>query len=152
MGGVALLLAGGLGAGVASAAAPEARNGKYTPAAAAAQPEGNVPVDADSMARVLVHVDGQPSGRVIKRSRGVQSVTNPVPGRFCLRPTAASGVSPANTVPIVSTEYIGTSGFDGFAQWNASRQGCPGGTFAINTFDASESRALNDVSFTVVVP
>ena len=154
MAGAALLLvAGGVGAGVAMASNGTA-NGKYTSAAAeAAQAEGNIPVDTDGNARVVVFVDGNnPRSRIIKRSVGVQALTNPVPGRFCLRPTVASGVDTANTVPIVSTEYIGTSGFDGFAQWNSARQGCPQGTFTINTFDASLGTPLNDVAFTVLIP
>ena len=154
MAGAALLLAAsGVGAGVALAS-NGSPNGKYASAAAeAAQAEGNIPIDTGSNARVIVFVDGNnPRSRIVKRSAGVQTVTNPVPGRFCLRPTAASGVDPADTVPIVSTEYIGTSGFDGFAQWNSSRQGCPQGTFTINTFDASEGTPLNDVAFTVLIP
>ena len=154
MAGAALLLvSGGVGAGVAMASSGTA-NGKYASAAAeAAQVEGNIPIDTGSNARVVVFVDGNnPRTRVVKRSAGVQSVTNPVPGRFCVRPTVASGVDTADTVPIVSTEYIGTSGFDGFAQWNSSRQGCPQGTFTINTFDASTGTALNDVAFTVLIP
>jgi hypothetical protein len=154
MAGAALLLvAGGVGAGVAMASSGTP-NGKYASAAAeAAHAEGNIPVDTDGNARVVVFVDGNnPRTRIIKRSVGVQSVTNPVPGRFCLRPTPGSGVDTANAVPTVSTEYIGTSGFDGFAQWNSSRQGCPQGTFTINTFDASLGTPLNDVAFTVVIP
>jgi hypothetical protein len=146
-----LLLAGGFGAGV-SLAASGGGNGKYpTAAAERAAAEANLPVDEASEARMIAFVDGNPVGRVVKRSLGVQTVTNPRPGRFCVRPTEASGVSPANTVPIVATEYIGTSGFDGLAQWNASRQGCPAGTFSINAFDASEGTPLNDVAFTIVV-
>ncbi len=152
IGAALLLTAGGVGAGVALAA-PGAGNGKFATAAAesASQSEGTIAVDTGGNARVVAFVDGNPSGRVIKRSVGVQSVTNPAPGRFCLNPSAA-GVSPGNTVPIVTTEYIGTSGFDGFAQWNSSRQGCPPGNYTINTFDASEAEPLNDLSFTVVIP
>ena len=153
VGAALLLAAGAVGAGVALAA-PGTTNGKFpSPAAeSAARAEGIVPVVTDGNARLVVFVDGNPSGRVIRRSVGVQSVTNPAPGRFCVNPNDASGVSPGNTVPIVSTEYIGTSGFDGFAQWNSSRQGCPPGTFTISTFDASEAEPLNDVAFTVLVP
>jgi len=154
MAGAALLLmAGGVGAGVAMASNGTA-NGKYASAAAeAAQAEGNIPIDTGSNARVIVFVDGNnPRSRVIKRSVGVQAVNNPVPGRFCLRPKPDTMVDTANAVPIVSTEYIGTSGFDGFAQWNSARQGCPQGTFTINTFDASTGTPLNDVAFTVLIP
>jgi hypothetical protein len=153
VGAALLLAASSVGAGVALAAGGNP-NGKYpTATAEAAQAEGNIPIDAGGNARVIVFVDGNnPRTRVVKRSVGVQSVTNPVPGRFCLRPTAASGVDTADTVPIVSTEYIGTGGYDGFAQWNSTRQGCPQGTFTINTFDASQGAPLNDVAFTVLIP
>ena len=152
--GAALLLAGGIGVGASAATAASGQaGGKYTSGRAeAAQAEANIPVDPATEARLVVFVDGNnPRSRVIKRSLGVQQVTNPVPGRFCINPTDASGVSPGNTVPTVATEYIGTSGFDGFAQWNSSRQGCPVGTFTVNTFDASEGTPLNDVAFTFVV-
>jgi hypothetical protein len=155
VGAALMLTAGGVGVGVAVASSGSA-NGKYPSAAAeaAAVPEAATPVDTDDNARLVVFVDGNDSGRVVKRSVGVApgGVTNPREGRFCIKPSEDSGVKVFNTVPIVSTEYIGTSGFDGLAQWNSSRQGCPPGTFAINTFDASEADPLNDVSFTVVVP
>jgi hypothetical protein len=150
----ALLLAGGVGVGAAGAAGPGQVNGKYTAAQAErAAAEATVPVDTGGNARLVVFVDGNnPRSRTIKRAVGVQQVTNPVVGRFCVNPTDASGVSPGDTVPTVATEYIGTSGFDGFAQWNSSRQGCPVGTFTVNTFDASTGTPLNDVAFTFVVP
>ena len=151
----ALLLAGGVGFGASAATAtPGQANGKDTSVRAElAQAEGNTPVDTDGNARVVVFVDGNnPRSRVIKRSVGVTQVTNPVPGRFCINPSDESGVSPGDTVPTVATEYVGTSGFDGFAQWNSSRQGCPVGTFTVNTFDASEGTPLNDVAFTFLIP
>ena len=151
MAGLALLLVGSVGAGAGMALAAPGVGGK-NPAPEAGAAEGTIVVDPHDNASLVVHVDGNPGGRVVKRSFGVQNVTNPAPGRFCIRPTAESGVSPADSVPTVATDYFGTAGFDGFAQWNSSRQGCPVGTFAVNTFDASEASALNDVAFTLVVP
>jgi hypothetical protein len=154
--GVALVLAMGTGIGVA-VAAPAFVDSKDRPPppVEGAHTEAALPADNEA-ARLVVQIDGSANGFTVKRQEGVHTpngVTNPRPGRYCIRPSAS--ISPRivvnKAVVTVGTDYYGTLGFDAFAQWNSSRQGCPVGTIAVNTFDAGAGTPLNDVAFTVVV-
>jgi hypothetical protein len=149
--GLALVVAVALGYGVAMAA-PGFVDSKLRPPrpVEGAHTEAALPAD-NTGARLVAHVNGEASGFQLKRQEGVQTVTNPTAGRFCIRPTVAAGLVVNKIVPSVSTDYYATLGFDAFAQWNSARHGCPVGTITINTFDAGTGMPQNDVAFTVVV-
>lgn len=102
-------------------------------------------------ARMAVYVQGGAAAGTftVVRQQGVVSVSNPANGVYCIKPVA--GVSPAKIVPMVSTEYSNTAGFDSLAQWSVEKAGCPSGTFRISTFDVSVGGLFNQVAFTVVV-
>jgi hypothetical protein len=115
-------------------------------------------------ARLAVLVNGEtfapgpPANFVVQRSVGVQSVTNPEDGLFCVKPQA--GAIPNNQlgriIPTVASAYTGSVQYQAFAQYVFPRNSsCPAGTISIRTFSANSSGDLdatdNDVQFTVVV-
>jgi hypothetical protein len=94
-------------------------------------------------------------GGAIVRSKGVQSVSNPFIGTYCIRPTAASGVSPRNVVPVVTVDYDRSVYNEVMAQYSDTGLDCPSGTVEVLTFDDRNLDAAyfdsNLVGFTIVV-
>ena len=117
---------------------------------------------ASSTARLALMVNGEPFApgggpdfNVI-RSKGVQSVTNPTEGWWCVRPTSAIPAAQISRL-VVSVEslYTGSATYENWAQYVSPRFGCPAGTISIATFSADATGALdtadNDVAFSVVI-
>lgn len=118
-------------------------------------PEGVAPVLAQAPnARLAALIDGGSTvgSLTVVRQVGVAEVTNPATGVFCVRAAASTGIKPAKVVPIVSTEYTLTTGFDTATQWASGRTSCPSGTVEVRTFDTSTSDAVNGAAFTIVIP
>lgn len=101
---------------------------------------------------------GPPPNFGVVRSVGVQSVSNPQAGLFCVRPDP--GVIPpsqiSKLIPTVAATFVGSAQFQVWAQYVSPRPGpCQVGTIGVRTFSADESGNLdnddNDVAFTIVV-
>ena len=141
-------LAGMLGAGVAVAAV----GATHDPAPESATPTEGVVVGEAPTTRVAVWVDGQGSGSyLLRRGKGVTSVTNPQDGTFCIR-SGLSGFHPSRVFPVVSVDYSLSEQNTSMAQWRSNRPFCPAGTIEIHTFDSQTGLDDNTVSFTVVIP
>jgi hypothetical protein len=85
-------------------------------------------------------------------SRGFSSVSNPVPGEFCLVPTFDwTGVK---TAPVVSTDWSNSFGNPNQAQWRSSGAGCPAGQIDVLTFNfgALPTGTQTNEAFTIFVP
>ena len=110
------------------------------------------PVAASSNAG-LAAVIGQ--GGSIIRNKGVQSVTNPFIGTYCVRPTVASGVNPRSIVPVITVDYDRSTYNEVMAQYSDLGPDCPLGTIEVLTFDDRNLDAFyfdsNLVGFTIVV-
>ncbi len=110
------------------------------------------PVVASSNAR-LAAVIGH--GGVIIRNKGVQSVSNPYIGTYCIKPTVASGVNPRNIVPVLTVDYDRSAYNEVMAQYSDIGLDCPSGTIEVLTFDDRNYDAAyfdsNLVGFTIVV-
>ena len=95
-------------------------------------------------------------GPVLARQKGVLSVTNPARGVYCIRPTAASGVDPADSVVIVSPEFRFSAINEVMVQWIVSHHGCGSdriGVVTLADFNANGIYSLSDeVAFSVYVP
>lgn len=102
-------------------------------------------------ARMAVYIQGGAAAGTftVVRQQGVVSVSNPATGVYCIKPVA--GVAPAKVVPVVSTEFVNTAAYDGFAQWSVDKAPCTSGNIRITTFDVSATAPFNQVAFTVVV-
>ena len=142
---LALLLAGAMGAGVAVAAGGGGRE--------AANPEGvSPPVAADAPgARLALVVDvGDTLGIThIHQNKGVQSVTNPATGIFCVKAAPSTGIRAGRAVPMVSTEWNFSANDQTVVQWNSNRQICTAGTFEVRSFDTGGQQ--NNAGFTMVI-
>ena len=109
-------------------------------------------VAASSNARLAAVIR---QGGSIIRSKGVQSVTNPFFGTYCVRPTAASGVNPRTIVPVITVDYDRSTFNEVMAQYSDVGPDCPLGTIEVLTFDDRNLDAIyfdsNSVGFTIVV-
>jgi hypothetical protein len=160
-----VLLVIGVVAGLAIGAggALAATGGRDKPASESATREAAAAAAAPG-ARMAIIIDGNefaaggPADFSIVRSVGVQSVTNPEAGTFCIKPkTAAIPVAQVGRlVPTATPIYPGTSQWRAWIQYLTPRPAaCPAGSLAFYTFTESGSGALNtednNVAFTVVV-
>lgn len=97
----------------------------------------------------------RPGGRVV-RQVGVQSVTNPEVGVYCIRPTAASGVNPGDSIVMVTPEFRFSAINEVKVQWMSERHGCGANRIAVITladFDADGFYGFSDdVAFAIYVP
>ena len=101
--------------------------------------------------RVSVYVDGSATVGELTTARatGVESVTNPNSGLFCITPVA--GVDVDAVVPIVSRTFSGTAfPFEVTVGWTDFRYECPSTSIAV--FATTADFSVNDVGFTVVIP
>jgi hypothetical protein len=151
----------GLAVGAGGAIAATGARDKPATESAAAEAGG---VAAAPGARMAVIIDGNefaaggPADFVIIRSVGVQSVTNPAAGTFCIRPktSAIPTAQVGRLVPSATPIYPGTSQWRAWIQYLTPRpDACPAGTLAFYTFTENGGGALNtednNVAFTVVV-
>jgi hypothetical protein len=97
-------------------------------------------------------VIGNPSvGSVgYQRAKNVQSITNPTEGVFCLRPTAASGITPAKAIPNITMGSASASE-DVLVTWRTDRSNCPVKTFEFVAYDLSTGSEENLAQFAVTV-
>jgi uncharacterized protein YbjT (DUF2867 family) len=141
----ALLLAGVAGAGVAVAAGGGARE--------TGNPEGvSPPVAADAPgARLALVLDANETVGIthIHQNKGVQSVTNPATGIFCVKAAPSAGIRAGRAVPTVTVEWNFSANDQTVVQWNAVRQICGAGTFEVRGFDTGGDQ--NNVGFTMVI-
>jgi len=105
-----------------------------------------------------VFAPGPPPNFGVVRSVGVENVTNPEEGTFCIKPDPS--IIPASQIskliPTVTASYVGSAEFQVFAQYVSPRPNvCQVGTVAVTTFSADSGGNLdtadNDVAFTIVV-
>lgn len=108
---------------------------------------------AASNARLAAIID---AGGSVVRSKGVQSVTHPYVGAYCIRPSSTSGVNAGNIVPSVSVDYDGSAFNEAMAQYSDAGADCPLGTIEVLTFGDGDHNAVyadsDGVGFTIVVP
>jgi hypothetical protein len=141
---------------ISTAAADADQSRPQTPTRPARQHEARsataMAAVAVANARLAAIID---QGGVVIRSKGVQSVTNPFIGTYCIRPTSASGVNPRNVVPVLTVDFDGTSYNEAMAQYSDVGTDCPAGTIEVLTFDDRNHDAFyldsNRVGFTIVV-
>jgi hypothetical protein len=77
--------------------------------------------------------DGPPPGTCAAAvSKGVESVTHPLVGFYCVK---ATGIDPLTTVPAVSVDSGGTTAVQDntTVQWNRFSPNCPANTFQVVT-------------------
>lgn len=92
-------------------------------------------------------------GGTVERSKGLNGVTHPSLGAYCLDPKDAT-FDRNKAVPSVSVDWSTSLGDALMAQWRSSGIGCPAGSLGVLTFDGEDGSfdLSNNVSFTVVVP
>jgi hypothetical protein len=103
-------------------------------------------------ARLAVYVDGgdTPGSFSVPRKKGVTSVTNPLTGVYCIKPSNPD-VTLSKIVPVVSMEYSGTASADSRAAWSSLNIYCPSGTIEVDTYHLSDLNHVNNVAFTLTV-
>lgn len=136
---------------MAVAAEPEQPRAPAT-AVAGNAPAASTPADAPN-ARMAALI--RPPG-VLVLNKGVQRVTNPAAGIYCILPTAATGITPTTAVPTVSVEYYYSKLNEVKVQWAHAGSPCGKARFAVYTFaDPSRTGAYkfsNAVAFSIYVP
>jgi hypothetical protein len=139
---------------IASAATAQTEREKGPPRAKdapAATPRAAVAVAPNARLTALV----QAGGTVI-RSKGVQGVARVDTGTYCIRPTAASGVNPANSIVVVSPEFFFSDINEVMVQWAARGSPCGNDRIAVYTLDDFNLDARytfsNRVGFSIYVP
>ena len=81
-------------------------------------------------------------------SLNLGATSHPGTGLYCFATT--NGLTPANAVALVDTDYSPTGTADGeTAQIRSAGTGCPAGSFAVRTYNGA---TLNDAAFAVIVP
>jgi hypothetical protein len=142
------VLAAAVGAGAAIATDSD---GTSNPPALPA--EGNVTVAQAPRVRlagIFFRSAPTPGTVGILRSKGVQEVTNPAVGHFCIRPTAASGINTGRIVPVMS-EWHSPASAGTTVLYQNPRVSCPAGTIEV-VAQSDEGAARNLVGFTIIVP
>ena len=92
-------------------------------------------------------------GGAVNRSKGINAVSHPSTGLYCLDPKNAT-FDTTRVVPSVSVDWSTSLGDALMAQWRSSGIGCPAGWLSVLTFDGEDGSfdLSNQVSFTLVVP
>ena len=121
--------------------------------AAVAQPRANSIANAPSMRMVAVV---RSPDAVIAISKGVESVTRPATGVYCIKPDPALGINPKRTIALVSVEYFYSQLNEVMAQWARLGHDCGDDKFGVYTLADRNANAFysfsNLVGFTIVVP
>lgn len=109
-------------------------------------------MEATGNARIMALI--QPGGGLL-RAKGVASVTNPLTGFYCLRPSSTT-IDLATVVPVASVDYSVTSLEDAIVQIRSNRTVCTGRALEFVTLDrragGTSYRLSRAVQFSVVVP
>lgn len=101
----------------------------------------------------LIRVNVNPRSVVVFRSKGVASVTSPVVGLVCIKPSATFNVN--QIVPNVSIDFSNSFVGNNMVEYRSAGVGCPTGNIAVRTFvlDPDVNKRPDDgVAFTIVVP
>jgi hypothetical protein len=126
-----------------------------SPTARTATPR--IPADAPGVRLAgLIRNDG-----AILRNKGIAAVTKPARGIFCIKPSAASGVTPSNAVVQVTVDWSRTQYNEAMVQWASipSLNGnpwCTTSQIEIHTLLDVQPDAVYThsdlVSFSIIVP
>ena len=120
-------------------------------ATAAPAPRAPVPIVTNARMAALI----QAGGTLIKQ-KNVLAVSHPATGIYCIKPTAASGVVPGNSVALLTVEFFYSHFNEVQAQWAQRGSPCPTDRFAIYTIADRNLDARytfsNEVGFLIVVP
>lgn len=152
--GMALVTGGIAAVAMCSAALSAEAQPPRAPATATADnaPAAATPADAPN-ARLAALI--RPPG-VLILNKGVQRVTNPAAGVYCILPTTASGITPSTAVPVVSVEYFYSKLNEAKVQWAHAGSPCGKARLAVYTFaDPNRTGAYrfsNAVAFSIYVP
>ena len=93
------------------------------------------------------------AGGAVVRSKGIDAVTHPSAGVYCIDPSAST-FNVNRAVPFLSVDWSTSLGDALLAEWRSAGIGCPTGWFAVLTFDGEDGSfdLSNGVSFTFLVP
>jgi hypothetical protein len=118
-----------------------------------AAPAQLAPVPIVTNARMAALI--QAGGTLIKQ-KNVEAVSHPATGIYCIKPTAASGVVPGNSVALLTVEFFYSHFNEVQAQWAQRGSPCPTDRFAVYTIADRNLDARytfsNEVGFLIVVP
>jgi hypothetical protein len=139
-----------------TAMAQDARTDKNPPRASdqkTAAPAPLAPTAIVTNARMAGLI--QAGGTLIKQ-KNVEAVSHPATGVYCIKPTAASGIAPANSVALLTVEFFYSHFNEVQAQWAQRGSPCPTDRFAVYTIADRNLDARytfsNEVGFLIVVP
>lgn len=93
-------------------------------------------------------------GGTVIRSRGVESVTHPSTGLYCIQRKWPKGVDVTKVIPAVTVDWSNSLGDDLLAYWRSSGVGCPADNIAVVTFArvSGTLQASDNVAFALIVP
>jgi hypothetical protein len=93
---------------------------------------------------------------VLIMNKGVQDVSHPQKGVYCILPTTGSGIDPATSLAVVSVEFFYSRFNEIMVQWARSGSPCPKSRFAVYTMSdrnlTARYRFTDDVGFVIYVP
>lgn len=93
---------------------------------------------------------------VIQRNKNVANVRRIDVGVYCVRPTAASGITPSNSIVMLTPEYFYSLYNEVKVQWASTQSGCTANEIGVYTFAdvnfTAEYTFSNAVSFSIYVP
>jgi hypothetical protein len=152
--GKSLIVGAGAALLLCSAAVAQGREPARAPATAVAPsvvPPATVADAPNARMAALIRPPG-----VLILNKGVQTVTNPATGIYCILPTAASGITPKTAVPSVSVEFYYSKLNEAKVQWAYAGSPCGNTRFAVYTFAdpnlTGRYRFSDQVGFSISVP
>jgi hypothetical protein len=99
----------------------------------------------------LIRNDG-----AVLRNKGIASVTKPARGVFCIKPTAASGITPSNAIVQLTVDWSRTQFNEALAQWADIPQRCHASQIEVRTLLDTQPNGFftqsDAVSFSIIVP
>jgi hypothetical protein len=137
---------------IAGAATAETAKNQPRDKAGAKAPLAAVVADAPN-ARLAALIK---AGGELIRNKGVASVTRITTGVYCIRPTNASGINPANSIVTLTPEFFFSALNEIKVQWATSGSGCGAPRIGVYTLADVNADGIygfsNDVGFSIVVP
>jgi hypothetical protein len=133
-------------------------------ASAQEQPSRATAADLTASSRAAAALDApnarmaaliRPPG-VLIMNKGVQDVSHPARGIYCILPTSGSGIDPAASLAVVSVEFFYSRFNEVQVQWARAGSPCPKSRFAVYTLSdpnlTARYRFTDDVGFVIYVP
>jgi len=112
---------------------------------------GAVTAQAPNSRLALVIDGGDSVGSFeILRKKGVASVTNPLSGVYCVKPSSST-MALGKIVPVVGLDVSGTPNPDTVVAWSRLLANCPNGTIEIDAYSTGSWVHRNNVGFTLTV-